>query len=173
LIGGGAAPGGASDAMVAAWRDALARHGRQTALGTDLIIGFNYYVAPTVEQGIAEATPIFEENMKMFAPLGFVRGLTDEQIRATADPIRARQANLPTLDDAVRAGSWLIGPPELIVERLREIQEAYPGLEEINVGQPVGASQRVLVEQLERFARGVMPAFQTVGTAVDGRANDR
>src|SRR5437899_2298545 len=54
VIGGGAAPGGASDATVAAWRDALARHGRQTELGTDLIIGFSVYVAPTVEQGIAE-----------------------------------------------------------------------------------------------------------------------
>jgi len=165
VIGGGAAPGGASDATVAAWRDALARHGRQTELGTDLIIGFSVYVAPTVEQGIAEATPIFEENMKMFAPLGFVRGLSDEQIRATADPVSARRGDLPTLQDAERAGSWLIGPPELIVARLREIQEAYPGLEEINVGQPVGTSQQILVEQLERFARDVMPAFRPVGAA--------
>ena len=104
----------------------------------------------------------------MFAPLGFVRGLTDEQIRATADPVRARQADLPTLRDAVRTGGWLIGPPELIVERLREIQAAYPGLEEINVGQPVGASQRVIVEQLERFAEGVMPAFRAI--AMGGRS---
>jgi alkanesulfonate monooxygenase SsuD/methylene tetrahydromethanopterin reductase-like flavin-dependent oxidoreductase (luciferase family) len=171
MIGGGAAPGGASDATVRAWRDALARQGRQTELGTDLIIGFNFYLAPTVEQGIAEATPIFEENMKMFAPLGFVRGLTDEQIRATADPVLARETALPTLRDAVRDGGWLIGPPELIVARLREIEAAYPGLEEINVGQPVGASQKVIVEQLERFAEGVMPAFRVVDAAADGRVS--
>ena len=30
--------------------------------------------------------PFFEENMKMFAPLGFVRGLTDEQIAAVGRP---------------------------------------------------------------------------------------
>ncbi len=171
MIGGGAAPGGASDQMVAAWRDALARHGRVAELGTDLIIGFNFYLAPTVEQALAEATPIFEENMKMFAPLGFVRGLSEEQIRATADPVRARQANLPTLLDAARAGSWLIGPSDHVVDRLREIQEAYPGLEEINVGQPVGAPQRVIVEQLERFAREVMPAFRPVGTATGSRGS--
>src|SRR5579859_8074428 len=35
VIGGGAKPGGAGDQTVRAWRDALARHGRETALGTD------------------------------------------------------------------------------------------------------------------------------------------
>jgi alkanesulfonate monooxygenase SsuD/methylene tetrahydromethanopterin reductase-like flavin-dependent oxidoreductase (luciferase family) len=159
MIGGGAAPGGASAQTVTAWREAQARQGRETELGADLIVGFNVYLAPSVEQGIAEATPMFEENMKMFAPLGFVRGLSEEQIRAIAHPVSARQVSLPTLADAVRAGSWLIGPPEPVVASLREIQEAYPGLEEINIGLPVGASQRVIVEQLERFACDVLPAF--------------
>ena len=54
----------------------------------------------------------------MFAPLGFVRGLTDEQIAATAHPQRARTAGLPTLEDAVTTGSWLCGPPELITEKI-------------------------------------------------------
>ena len=74
----------------------------------------------------------------MFAPLGFVPGLTPEQIEAVADPKRARQANLPTLRHAVKAGTWLIGPPELITEQLMEVQHKYPGLEVVNVGQPVG-----------------------------------
>jgi alkanesulfonate monooxygenase SsuD/methylene tetrahydromethanopterin reductase-like flavin-dependent oxidoreductase (luciferase family) len=163
MIGGGAAPGGASTWTIAAWRDALARHGRETELGTDLIVGINVYLAPTEEQGIAEATPYFEENLKMFAPLGFVRGLTEEQIRAVEDPVTARQTVLPTLTDAVRAGSWLIGPAEQIVEHLRAAQEMNPGLEEINVNLPVGTPQRVIVDQLERFAREVMPAFRPVG----------
>jgi hypothetical protein len=37
---------------------------------------------------------------------------------------------------------------------------ANPGLEEINVNLPVGTPQRVIVDQLERFAREVMPAFR-------------
>ena len=53
----------------------------------------------------------------MFAPLGFVPGLTPEQIEAVADPKRWRQANLPTLRHAIKAGTWLIGPPEEITER--------------------------------------------------------
>jgi alkanesulfonate monooxygenase SsuD/methylene tetrahydromethanopterin reductase-like flavin-dependent oxidoreductase (luciferase family) len=165
IIGGGAAAGGANEKTIAAWREALARRGRETELGGDLIIGFSVFLADTEEKAIKEATPYFEENVKMFAPLGFVRGITEEQIAATADPRKARHAGLPTVRDGVKAGSWLCGPPELIIEKLMEIQDKYPGLEGINVGQPVGTPQRVLLEQLEWFAREVMPAFKQVPAA--------
>ena len=165
IIGGGAASGGANERVVEAWRDTLRRRGREAELGTDLCIGFSFHIADTEEQAIKEATPFFEENMKMFAPLGFVRGLSDEQISALADGPRARQANLPTLRDAVKAGAWLCGPPELIVEKLQEVQHKFPALEVVNVGQVVGTPQRVIVEQLERFGKEVMPAFARQGSA--------
>jgi alkanesulfonate monooxygenase SsuD/methylene tetrahydromethanopterin reductase-like flavin-dependent oxidoreductase (luciferase family) len=161
LIGGGAAAGGASDKVVHGFREARARAGRETELGGDLCIGYSFHIADSVEQGIKEATPFFEENIKMFAPLGFVPGLTSEQIEAAGDRKRARQANLPTLRHAIKAGTWLIGPPELITEQLMEIQHKYPGLEVVNVGQPVGTPQAVILEQLERFAAQVMPAFKS------------
>src|SRR5262249_33747936 len=148
------------DQVVKAFREARARAGRETELGGDLCIGFSFHIADSVEQGIKEATPFFEENMKMFAPLGFVRGLTPEQIEATGDPRRARQANLPTLRHAIKAGAWLVGPPEQITEQLLEVQAKYPGLEVVNVGQVVGTPQAVILEQLERFSKEVMPAFK-------------
>ena len=160
IIGGGAAAGGANEKVIRAFRDARARVGRETELGGDLCIGFSFHIADSVEQGIKEATPFFEENMKMFAPLGFVPGLTPEQIDALADPRRARGANPPTLRNAVKAGSWLIGPPELITEQLMEVQHKYPGLEVVNVGQVVGTPQAVILDQLERFSAQVMPAFK-------------
>jgi alkanesulfonate monooxygenase SsuD/methylene tetrahydromethanopterin reductase-like flavin-dependent oxidoreductase (luciferase family) len=160
IIGGGAAAGGANAKVVQGYRDALARHGRETALGTDLIIGFSIHIAETEEQAIKEARPFFEENMKMFGPLGFVRGLTDDQMSALADPKRARSAGLPTLEQAVAAGSWLVGPPESIIEKIQEVQERYPGLEEINVGSVIGTPQRVICEQLALFADEVMPTFK-------------
>jgi hypothetical protein len=64
------------------------------------------------------------------------------------------------LRDAVTAGSWIIGPADHVTERIREIQDTLPGLEELNVNLPVGTPQRILVEQLERFAQEVMPAFR-------------
>ncbi|HTY78341.1 MAG TPA: LLM class flavin-dependent oxidoreductase [Candidatus Bathyarchaeia archaeon] len=163
IIGGGAAAGGANEKVIRAFRDARARAGRETELGGDLCIGFSFHIADSVEQGIKEATPFFEENMKMFAPLGFVPGLRPEQIEALADPKSARACNPPTLRQAMKAGSWLIGPPELITEQLMEIQHKYPGLEVVNVGQVVGTPQAVILEQLERFSAEVMPAFKKQG----------
>ena len=160
IIGGGAAPGGAQQSVVEAWQKIEAEHGRETELGGNLIISFSVYLAESTDQGIREARSFFEENMKMFAPLGFVRGLTDDQIEALGDPDRAYTANLPTLEQGVEGGSWLIGTPEQVTEQLMSIQKQYPGLEEINVGMPVGTPQSVIIEQLEQFAEDVMPAFR-------------
>jgi alkanesulfonate monooxygenase SsuD/methylene tetrahydromethanopterin reductase-like flavin-dependent oxidoreductase (luciferase family) len=160
IIGGGAAAGGATEHVMHAYRDALARHGRETALGTDLIIGYSIHMAETEHKAIEEARPYFEENMKMFGPLGFVRGLTETQLSALVDPKRARSAGLPTLEQAVKAGSWLAGPPEVIIEKIQDIQNRYPGLEEMNVGSVIGTPQQVICEQLATFATEVMPTFK-------------
>ncbi|HZR00484.1 MAG TPA: hypothetical protein VFC93_16905, partial [Chloroflexota bacterium] len=53
----------------------------------------------------------------------------------------------------------LVGPADLITQKLMELQARYPGLEAVNVGLPVGTPRAVLLEQLERFAREVMPNF--------------
>ena len=160
LIGGGAAAGGATDAVMQQWQEALAERGRETRLGEDLAIGFTIHIAETEEKAVKEARAFFEENLKMFAPLGFVRGLSEEQIRAVEDPRRARSAGLPTLEDGVKAGSWLCGPPELVAEKLAALQDRYPGLEQVNVGSVIGTPQSVILEQLEAFGKEVMPQFK-------------
>ena len=160
IIGGGAAPGGAQQNVVEAWQKIEAEHGRETELGGNLIISFSVYLAESAQQGIRETRSFFEENMKMFAPLGFVRGLTDDQIEALGDPDRVYTAGLPTLEQAVEGGSWLIGTPEQVTEQLMAVQKQYPGVQEINVGMPVGTPQSVIIEQLEQFAEEVMPAFK-------------
>ncbi|HLF78112.1 MAG TPA: LLM class flavin-dependent oxidoreductase [Dehalococcoidia bacterium] len=161
-IGGGVAEGGALDSVVEAYRDALVRAGREAALGEDLNIGFHFYMAPTVEEAMRKAAPYFEENLKMFGPLRLTRGLSEEQIRDISDPKRAPYAGLPTIEDAVKAGAFLAGPPQLLVEKLMALGERYPGLRRINVSHPVGVPKSVILEQLEWFARDVMPAFAKV-----------
>ena len=96
----------------------------------------------------------------MFGPLRLVRALSDEQIDAMSDPARAPTFDLPRIEDAVRTGGVLVGPPEVVIEQLSKLEDAYPGLERISVGQPVGTPQAVILEQLERFAEEVMPAFK-------------
>jgi len=161
IIGGGAAAGGAQDQVITQWRDTLAMHGRDTELGTDLIIGYSIQIADTEDQAIKDATHFFEENMKMFAPLGFVRGLSDDQMAALAEgSSKARSAQLPTLEEGVKAGSWLCGPSEMVTDKLLDVQTRYPGLEQVNVGSVIGTPQNVILEQLERFGKEVMPEFK-------------
>ncbi|MED5589009.1 MAG: LLM class flavin-dependent oxidoreductase [Chloroflexota bacterium] len=161
IIGGGAAAGGAQDQVITQWRDTLAMHGRDTELGTDLIIGYSIQIADTEDQAIKEATHFFEENMKMFAPLGFVRGLSDDQMAALAQgSSKARSAQLPTLEEGVKAGSWLCGPSEMVTDKLLDVQTRYPGLEQVNVGSVIGTPRNVILEQLERFGKEVMPKFK-------------
>ena len=162
LIGGGITPGGASEKTVVAWRDALARAGRETELGEDLTIGVQIHLADTEEKGIEEATRFYEENLKTFGPLGLNRDLSDEQIAALGDPATAVKADLPTLRDSIETGSWICGPPELIIEKLTVLQDMYPGLELVNshVGASVGVPESLMLEQIEWFGKEVIPAFK-------------
>ena len=165
MIGGGAVLGGVNHDKVVSWRETLARSGKQTELGGNLVIGYTTFLADTEEKAIAEAQPYFEEYMKMSGPLGFVP-LSQEQIEAMADPKRAPSAGLPTVEQGVKSGQWLCGPPELVAEKLMAIQEMYPGLEEVNIGPPnSGMPEQLYLEQLEWFGKEVMPAFKSQAAA--------
>jgi len=101
----------------------------------------------------------------MFGPLGFVRGLTPEQIVAIGRRGGWDEARIPTLEDAVKAGSWYCGPPEGFIEYLTGMEEKYPGLEYVNVASSsVGAPKKVILDQLAWFAKEVMPAFKATPT---------
>src|SRR5439155_21014477 len=71
-VGGGAATLQAGP--ITAYRDAAARVGKHLELGENLQLGLHFHLAKTREQAIREITPIYEEHVKMFAPLGFVPG---------------------------------------------------------------------------------------------------
>lgn len=158
MIGGGAAAGGANDEVVKRWQETLARHGKETKLGGDLIISYSVHLADTEQKAIDEARQWVEERIKMFGPLGFVPGLTPEQLDALPDPKRARSAGLPTIEHGVRSGSWFCGPPELVTEKLLEVQDRYPGLEEVNIGvTSMGMPLKATLEQLSGSARKCCP----------------
>ena len=159
IIGGGVAEGGAMDKVLEAWRDALARGGRESELGEDLSIGFHYYIADTQEKAIKEAAKYFEENLKMFGQLRLVRSLTDKQIEDMSDPKRAPYADLPTLEGAVKAGAVLCGSPEQIIESLMALEDKYPGLQRVSMSHPIGTPSKVILHQLEWLASDVLPAF--------------
>jgi len=65
----------------------------------------------------------------MFGELRLVRALSDEQIEAMRDPRLVPNVKLPRIEDAVKAGGFLTGTPDDIIEQLKALEKRYPGLQ--------------------------------------------
>jgi alkanesulfonate monooxygenase SsuD/methylene tetrahydromethanopterin reductase-like flavin-dependent oxidoreductase (luciferase family) len=140
------------------YQAAALRHGRELALGEDLIFGFRMSIDATVERAIERARPYFEEHAKFMAPLGMLR-YGEEHVRAVAER-RAQSPTTATLENGVRNRAWLCGPPSDIIAYLRELERRYPGLDHVMIAWALGTPRELMLEQLTRFAREVMPAFR-------------
>src|SRR5215467_4136801 len=86
--------------------------------------------------------------------------LTDEQIAAMRDPRLAATTKLPSVEDAVKAGGFLTGTPADIIEQLKAVEKRYPGVDRVVCATPLGTPLEVQLEDLDRFAKEVMPAFR-------------
>jgi alkanesulfonate monooxygenase SsuD/methylene tetrahydromethanopterin reductase-like flavin-dependent oxidoreductase (luciferase family) len=159
VIGGGSAEGGAVDRHMNGFREAYARRGVQLEPGERLALGFQFHISSSKEQAIREAAPHYEENMKMFGELRLVRALTDEQIEAMRNPALAGTVKLPGIEDAVKAGGFLAGTPADIIEQLKAVEKRWPGIDRVICATPLGTPLDVQLEDLDRFAKEVMPAF--------------
>ena len=156
-VGGGAAT--LSDGPIQAYRDAAARAGQELELGENLTIGIFFHLADSKEQAIAEMTPFYEEHVKMFGPLGFVPGLTPEQVKTTQGRGGWYEAGVPSLQHFMDLGSWFAGTPDELTEKLKDLERRYPGMELINLSCSMGTPLSVMLEQYERLAKEVMPHF--------------
>src|SRR5580700_7487573 len=160
MVGGGSAEGGAMHKVVLGWQEAHAKMGKQIELGERLCFGFHFYMADSKADGIKRAAKYYEENMKMFGELRLVRAMTDEQVEIMRDPKRAPTAKLPRIDDAVAAGGFLTGNAQEVIDHLKALEAKYPALDRISVSLSVGVPKSEALEQLQRFAEEVMPAFR-------------
>ena len=114
-----------------------------------------------------KAANFYEENMKMFGELRLVRAITDQQIAAMRDPSLVPSTKLPRIEDAVKGGGFLAGTPADIIEQLKAVEQRYPGLDRVICTMPLGTPLEVTLEQIERFANEVMPAFKQMKAAAD------
>ena len=158
MVGGGAAT--MAEGPIVGYRDAAARAGKDLKLGENLGIGIFFHLANTREQAIRELTPFYEEHVKMFAPLGFVPGLSPAQVAAVAGRGGWDAAGVPTLEHFMRLGSWFAGTPQQLVEHLQAMEARFPGLEYINLSTSMGTPKAVMLEQFQWVAEAVMPAFR-------------
>ena len=144
---------------------AYARRGIKLELGERLALGFQFHIAKNREEGMRETAKHYEENMKMFGELRLVRALSDEQIAAMRDPKIAATTKLPRIEDAVKAGGFLTGTAADITETLKAIEKRYPGIDRVMCSTPLGTPLDIQLEDLDRFAKEVMPAFRTAKIA--------
>ena len=163
MIGGGSADGGAMHNVVLKWQDVHKKMGKPIEPGERLCFGYHCYIGEKGEDKAAcmkKAAQYYEENMKMFGELRLNRSMTDEQVEIMRDPLRAPTAKLPRIEDAVKSGGFLTGSPDEVIEHLLALEKTYPGLDRISISHSVGVPEAVALEQLERFAKEVMPHFR-------------
>jgi hypothetical protein len=121
-----------------------------------MVWGAGIYLADTEEEAIRRLEPSHDERYKWFAPFGFVR-YADEQGRTWGSP--GAPASIPTLREGVKQKAWFCGPPGQIIDGIKSIEAKYPGLEDFMIHWAEGLPPDEFIEQLQWFAREVMPAF--------------
>lgn len=158
MVGGGAAT--MDEGPIRAYRDAGQRAGHDWQLGQNLAIGLHGYLGDSREDALKRIKPLYEEHVKMFAPLGFVPGLTPEQVAASQRRGGWDAAGVPTVEHYIELGSWFACSAQEMVDKLKGFEERYPGLEYVNLSCPVGTPQSEMIEQYERIAEEIMPHFR-------------
>jgi alkanesulfonate monooxygenase SsuD/methylene tetrahydromethanopterin reductase-like flavin-dependent oxidoreductase (luciferase family) len=157
-VGGGAAT--LQQGPITAYRDAAARAGQDLKLGQNLMLGIFFHLADTKEKAVAALRPLYEEHAKMFAPLGFLPGATPAQVAAIGKRGGWAEAGVPTLEDYMKTGAWFAGTPEDLVAYLKDLENRYPGMEDINLSTPMGTPEAIMLDQFRWASEAVMPAFR-------------
>ncbi len=138
------------------YREACAKYNRNQTLGEGLALELGFYLAENAETARESLRPYHDERYKWFAPFGFVR-YADEQGRPWGTP--GAPARTPRIEDGIDQKAWICGTPEQFVEFLLELEQKYPGLENIILHWAEGMPKSEFMSQLEIFADKVMPHF--------------
>jgi alkanesulfonate monooxygenase SsuD/methylene tetrahydromethanopterin reductase-like flavin-dependent oxidoreductase (luciferase family) len=157
-VGGGAAT--LEQGPITAFQAAAHRAGKDWKLGENLMIGIVVHLADSRQQALKEITPLYEEHAKMFAPLGFLPGVTKEQIAAISRRGGWYESGVPKVEHYIDLGGWFAGTPEEFVAFLRNLEARFPGMEHVSLSTPMGTPQAVMLEQYRRIASEVMPHFK-------------
>jgi alkanesulfonate monooxygenase SsuD/methylene tetrahydromethanopterin reductase-like flavin-dependent oxidoreductase (luciferase family) len=162
------------DPIVEAYMQFAAKHGRTLDLGEDLGVYMYCHLGDTRKSAIAEIEKFQEESFKRTAGIG--GNPTDPRIAAERDTFRLDQLNrlgdrrtaraaaqemgYRSLDARSRDDNhYLFGPASKLIDTLKEIEERYPALETIILHPPELTYKSIMLDQIQRFAEEVLPAF--------------
>ena len=138
------------------FKDFAAEEGRNLSLGKDMALGIGFCLGDSEQEAMDKVRPYHDERYKWFAPFGFVR-YTDSEGRAWGTPGAPSRA--PTIEEGIEQKVWYCGEPEGCIKFLHEMEERYPGLEDVILQWPEAMPWEMYKDQLSRFAKDVMPEF--------------
>ncbi len=130
-----------------------ATHGRELAPGEKQMLVVNTHIADSRSRAMHEVRDAHDEFWKFLGPYGWSRGYC----RPDGSPFPAN--HVPTLEESMEQGTWVVGSPKQVADRLNELTTITP-VEELTIfPTSPGVSYDVTEQQLRRFAAEVRPAL--------------
>jgi hypothetical protein len=102
------------------------------------------------------------KNVRRVAPRAGAQRRAD---RGDARPAAGRHREIADDRRCGEGRGFLAGRPEDIIEQLKAVEKGYPGLDRVICATPLGTPLDVQLEDLDRFAKEVIPAFRDTRTA--------
>ena len=125
----------------------------------DVALAASAAAANRIEAVDPEAIALFEEHAKMFGPLGFLPGLSEDQLEIIAQRGDWYSQGIPKIANYMEKGAWFAGTSEDLIELIKGFEEMFPGLEYINLSMPMCTPEAMMIEQYTKIAEEVMPHF--------------
>jgi alkanesulfonate monooxygenase SsuD/methylene tetrahydromethanopterin reductase-like flavin-dependent oxidoreductase (luciferase family) len=128
-------------------------HGVRLRPGEDRQSVVNTVIAHSHEQALALARPGHDEFWKFLGPYGWSKVYADESGQPWV------YGRIPSLEESLAQGAWLVGTADDVGEQLAELQRDL-GLEYLSIFPHFpGMVREQAIEQMERFARDIMPGL--------------
>src|SRR5437764_14355290 len=126
-------------------------HNLKLRRGEDRQAVLNVVLADTHEQALELARPGHDEFWRFLGPYGWSKAYADEDGRSWA------YGRIPTLEESIAQGAWLVGTADEVGEQIAQLQRDL-GLEYLTLFPHFpGMVREQAIEQMERFARDIMP----------------
>ena len=155
MVGGPTAALGKAPEVIGLWRRKMEEFGHEHA-HVDPPVNMNIHVAPTVEEAERDAAGREDFSTRILAKIGSPVD-KDGRLPTGYEAWANRQKDRELASVPGRAGSMALrGSPDVVVERLKEVQEL--GIEHVfgYFGYP-GLSHKKRMQSIELFASEVMP----------------
>lgn len=165
--------------LVGIYQAAAKEAGRDLAFGEDMGAYLACHLGESREAAAREIEIYEQESFKRLTGVGGgpvdagtkeilwksgFKGHTMDQLErlghpATAAETAAEMGYVSLEERSAKDAAWLFGPPEEVIETLKKLEETYPAMETVILHPSEETPSEIVLEQIERFAKEVMPAF--------------